>query len=126
VATARREARRQTSRTVRRTARVLRGPVRLDSATRCGRGSSSDAPAETSGEAGGAEQHHGQDADQGEWVPVDLPADQPGERVDDGGLRKARTPADTALPSTNAARGIGLTRTLCTMPRSHSQITAMP
>ena len=37
-----------------------------------------------------------------------------------------RTPAEIALPSTSAVRGAGLTSSLCTMPRSRSQMTAMP
>src|SRR5437868_7090719 len=38
----------------------------------------------------------------------------------------ARTPADSALPNTSAARGVGLTRYLLMMPRSRSQMTEMP
>jgi beta-N-acetylhexosaminidase len=39
---------------------------------------------------------------------------------------RARTPAESALPGTRAARDAGLTRNSCNIPRSRSQITAMP
>jgi hypothetical protein len=39
---------------------------------------------------------------------------------------RPRNPAETALPNTSALRRAGLTSSLCTTPRSRSQITAMP
>ena len=39
---------------------------------------------------------------------------------------RPRTPAESALPSTSALRGVGLTRNLWMMPRSRSQMMAMP
>jgi len=38
----------------------------------------------------------------------------------------ARMPAESALPTTSAVRGVGLTRNLCTIPRSRSQMTEIP
>ena len=39
---------------------------------------------------------------------------------------KLRTPADNPLPSTRAARGVGLTKNFCTIPKSRSQMTLIP
>ncbi len=38
----------------------------------------------------------------------------------------ARIPAETDFPSTSAPRGVGLARNLWTIPRSRSQMTAIP
>ena len=67
------------------------------------------------------------DAERGQRVPVDAARRAASARsVEMTAWDSARTPADSALPSTSAARGVGLARSLWTMPRSRSQMMAMP
>ena len=79
------------------------------------------------GEQGRAQHHDQQHAQQGQRVPVHVHAQEQRQQVDDDRLREGAHARPTgALPSTRAARGVGLTRNLCTIPRSRSQMMAMP